>query len=467
MLRPIIVLFLSFFMVKNTVAQSPAETSKKVVSLSAFLNIVQENHPVAKQAALLNRAAQAEMLAAKGGFEPKLYGDYEQKYFDSKNYYAFGEYGVKVPTWYGIELKSSYNTAQGVFINPENKLPKQGQAIVGISVPVLQNLMFDERRANLLKARQAQDLYKAERDNINNDLVFEAAQTYWKWAYYYQQTVIFDNALRVAQERFNAIKASFELGDRMAMDTLESFTQVQDRMIEYNRVQLDFQEASLKLANFIWGNNAQPLVDAANWQPENLQNTPLSLPAYNRENVIQNLLSTHPILRGYDFKLNQLEIDRKLKREKLKPKLYLNYNFLGNGFNWSNVFTDNYKWGVTFSSSTLFRSERGDVQLAAIKLDNTRLFRDQKALELKNKLQQFFNETDNLQNQIVLYRATVQNYQQLLALENTRFELGESSFFLINSRENKYIEAQLKLIKLLSEYQIAVAATVWASGRSM
>ena len=477
MLRPILTILLSLFLSKNTIAQSSQDSSKTVLTLTEFLNLVRQNHPLAKQAALLNRAAQAELLAAKGGFDPKLYGDYEQKYFDSKNYYAFGEYGIKVPTWYGIEVKGSYNTAEGNFVNPESKLPKQGQAVVGISMPLLQNLMLDERRANLFKAQQAQGLFQTERDNLTNDLAFEATQIYWKWAFYYQQTLIFNKAARIANERFNAIKTSFELGDRMAMDTLESFTQVQDRLVEFNNVQLDFQEASLKLANFLWGNNAQPLNNIKPFQPQILVDTPLIYPfgsisvirqdilAANREKIIQNLTINHPILRGYEFKLNQLDIDRKLKQEKLKPKLNINYNFLGNGFNWSNVFTDNYKWGLEFSTSTLFRNERGNVQLANIKMQNTRLFRDQKALELRNKLQQFFNEIDNLQNQITLYRATVNNYQQLLLLENTRFELGESSFFLINSRENKYLEAQIKLAKLLSEYQIALSAADWASGR--
>ena len=472
MLRLILSILLSLFLSKNSLAQPSQDSSKTVLTLTEFLNQVKQNHPVAKQATLLNRAAQAELLAAKGGFDPKLYGDYEQKYFDSKNYYAFGEYGVKVPTWYGIEVKGSYNIAEGNFVNPESKLQKQGQAVVGISMPLLQNLMLDERRANLFKAQQAQGLFQTERDNLTNDLAFEATQIYWKWAFYHQQTLIFNNALRIANERFNAIKTSFELGDRMAMDTLESFTQVQDRLVEYNNVQLDFQEATLKLANFLWGNNAQPLNNIKPFQPQILEDTPLSISVIqkniltaDREKIIQNLITNHPILRGYDFKLNQLEIDRKLKREKLKPKLNINYNFLGNGFNWSNVFTDNYKWGVEFSTSTFFRNERGNVQLASIKMQNTRLFRDQKALELKNKLQQFFNEIDNLQNQITLYRATVKNYQQLLLLENTRFELGESSFFLINSRENKYLEAQIKLAKLLSEYQIALSASEWASGR--
>jgi outer membrane protein TolC len=450
-------------MLKNTFAQSQQDSGKTILTLTAFLNLVKENHPVVKQTFLLNQVAQSELLAAKGGFDPKLYGDYEQKYFDSKNYFTFGEYGVKIPTWYGIEVKGGYNTATGNFINAENKLPKQGQAIVGISLPLLQNLVIDERRANLFKARQAQGWYQTERDNATNQLAFEAAQIYWKWAFYYQQMRIFDNALKVANERFTAIKTSFELGDRMAMDTLESFIQVQDRLLEYNNGLLEWQEIHLKLSNFLWDNQAQPIATIQQWLPESLESTPIL--RTDRTIWMQNGTANHPILKGYDIKLSQLEIDRRLKREKLKPKLNFQYNFLGNGLNWNPIFTDNYKWGITFSTSTLFRAERGDVQLATLKIENTLLGKTQKALELQNKLQQFLNETDVLYNQILLYRNTVANYQQLLQLENTRFELGESTFFLINSRENKYLEAQLKLAKLWSAYQIARSGLDWAAGR--
>lgn len=457
--------FFLIFWVENMVAQTAFSDSTKLLPLSEFLSLIKQNHPVAKQAKLFTRTAEAELLGAKGGFDPKIYGDYEQKYFDAKNYFSTGEYGVKIPTWYGIEVKANYLTSEGVFLSPENKLPKEGQALVGVSFPVLQNLLIDERRANLFKARQSQGLNQAERDNLLNDLGIEAVRTYWKWAFSFQQVNIFLQSLNIANQRFIAIKSTFDLGDRMAMDTLESYTQVQDRSIQYNEATLNFQEASLKLANFIWGNSEKPTAFNYQFSPQKLEELPLSISASQKEILVQNLVSNHPLLRSYGFKFEQLDIDRRLKLEKFKPKLNFNYNFLGNGFQLNNLFSDNYKWGVTFSTSTLFRAERGDVQLAKIKMENNRLLRDQKALELTNKLQFFFNELENLQTQIQTYTNAVDNYRQLLQLENTRFNLGESTFFLINSRESKYIEAKLKLAKLQTEYQIARAEADWASGR--
>jgi outer membrane protein TolC len=463
MTRLLFTYFFIFISIDKSFCQKDT-SPPKVLTINDFWRQVKDNHPMAKQAILFNRIGSAELLSAKGGFDPKLYGDWAQKHFDRKNYFSIGEYGVKIPTWYGIELKGAYNTAHGVFLNPEEKLPQNGQAVVGISLPLIQGLMIDERRADVFKARQSIGLNEAERAALLNDLALETTKIYWKWAFYYRQMEVFRQALAVAETRFNAIYTTYEQGDRMAMDTLESFIQVQDRQFQYNEALLDYQNITTELTAFITaGKNIQNAIAS---RPQNFEaaDTPLSYTDEQREVLSQNLLAAHPTLRLYDFKLAQLDVDRRLKQEKLKPKLNLNYNFLGNGFQLSNIFTDNYKWGLTFSASSLFRNERGNVQLVKIKIENTQLLLEQKRLDLNFKLQQYFNENENLQNQFRVYSDIVNNYQQLLQMESTRFELGESSLFLINSREMKVIESQVKLAKIRSDIEIARASIDWASG---
>jgi outer membrane protein TolC len=445
-------------------AQTPMTDS--VFTVQNFLQLIADNHPSVKQANLLTRVAEAELLAAKGGFDPKVYGDFEQKFFNKKTYFNVGEAGVKIPTWYGVEVKSSYSYAGGNFVNPSEVIPSAGQGLVGVSVPILQGFMMDERRANLFKARQSQLLNANERAVLLNDLAFSATQIYWKWAFYAENQRIFREALRLAEARFSATKIAFEQGDRMAMDTLESFIQVQDRQLQANEAQLDGQGAQLKLANFLWNNQNKPLPSAEKLISENLNKIAANTEgAINRAILLENLAETHPALKIYTAKLAQLDVDRQLKKEKLKPKLNANYNVLSNALAFNSLFTDNYKWGISFSTSTLFRAERGEVALTKIKIENTELLREQKALELKNKLRLAFIEVDNLLIQLNLYIKTVDNYRQLLALENSRFQLGESSLFLLNSREVKLIEAQIKLAKLQTELQIARASIDWAAGR--
>lgn len=450
-----------------TAASTAVFGQKTTLTLSDYLALVRENHPTARQADNLPLFGAAEIFGAKGGFDPKLYGNYENKSFDGKNYFSTGDYGAKMPTRFGTELKVAYTTASGVQLSPENKLPKAGQAVIGFSQPVLQGLLFDERRADLRRARQAREYYAAERQNMLNDLFFQATEAYWKWAFADAQRTIYQDALRAAQQRFRGIVTTYELGERMAMDTLESYIQVQDRQLMLNEANFEFQVASAKLSNFLWGNAVKNALDLQNYAAENpavAATDAAVLNAENRRAIETQLAAQHPALRAYTAKIAQLETDRRLKLEKRKPKLNLNYNFLGNGANFPVLLTDNYKWGLTFSSPILFRTERADLKLADLKIENTQLYLDQKRLELQNKLRIALADWDNTQTQIALFRSTLNNYQQLLQLENTRFGLGESTFFLINSREMKVIETQVKLIKLLVEAQVSKAAVRWAGG---
>ena len=72
----------------------------------AFISMVKQNHPLIKLSDLQPKYGDAYLLKAKGSFDPKVYGSLDQKYFDGKQYYSVGDYGIKYPTWYGLTLKT-------------------------------------------------------------------------------------------------------------------------------------------------------------------------------------------------------------------------------------------------------------------------------------------------------------------------------------------------------------------------
>jgi outer membrane protein TolC len=435
------------------------------LSPEAFFQQVRSNHPIAKQATLLTPQAEAALLAARGGFDPKVYGDWERKSFDGKNYFNLAEGGVKLPTWYGIEGKLGYNYASGVNLSPEDLLPASGQAVLGASVTLLQGLMIDERRAGLFQARILQRANVAEQRLLMNDLLLEAAKAYWDWSLADAWVRTYEEAVRNAEIRLDGIRGSWEQGDRPAIDTLEALIQVQDRRLELNAAQLHFRNARLLLQNFNWENGRSVAVDST-LRPsplaDDLMADALTFAAPD------SLAAQHPQVQGYRFKLESLDVERRLKREALKPRLDVSYNLLGDGFDLSpnngDFFLQNYKWGVQAGFPLFFRKERGGLQLAELKIMDTELGLTQKQQEIGNKINNYQNELANLRQQIILANAMRDNYARLLAGENEKFVLGESSLFLVNSRENKLIEAQLKLAKLQAEARKAEAGLRWAAG---
>lgn len=470
-LKSIAVFILLISASTQLLSQMPADTGK-VLRMEEFIQIVKVYHPIARQARLLPEEAKAGLLSAKGGFDPKLSGDWEQKFFGQKNYFTTGEYGFKIPTWYGIEVKGAFLTANGDFLNPESKLPRAGQAVLGASLQLAQGLLIDERRATLYKARIAGQALSNEQASMINDLLLEAAKAYWKWTYQHQEVQVFQQALQSAQTRYEAIKESVLQGDRPAIDTLESLIQVQDRQYELNEAIANYRNAGFTLSNFLWYENNVPLEMTDDMQPEPLRVDISDIPVDRLEEAdIQNRIATHPDLKAYEFKLSQLHIDQRLKREKLKPRAELQYNLLGQGWNLGagsdggNILTNNYKMGIRFSMPLMLREARGEMQKAKLKILETNLQQSAKSLELRNKMRFYRNALNNAYNQLLLYGNVVNNYKTLLEAENTRFEIGESSLFLVNTRELKFIESQLKLAKLQTEFQINRVSLAWAGGQ--
>lgn len=430
---------------------------------------VKNYHPVSVQGRLLLQRGENEVKQARGGFDPYLYASYEDKYYDDKNYFNLLNAGLKVPTWYGIELKTGIDQNDGVFLNPENNVPDGGLWFGGVSVALGSGLFIDDRRASLRQAQIFAESTYAEQQQLMNDLYFDAIKSYWKWVEAWNSLKVYEAAVELAQFRFEGVRQSYIVGDLPAIDTLEAKIQVQNRTISFNESTLEFQNATLELSNYLWFENNTPLELTDSISPPSYENIELSplMPLDSLERIYSTLKLNHPEMQLFDFKLSQLNIDRRLKAEQLKPKLNLNYNFLtepvGNEF-YTTVSTENYKWGVGFSMPIFLRGERGALQISKLKIRETQMDQQLTLYKLKNRLQSFYNSQITLNQQVLLYNDAVDNYSRLLAGEIQKFEMGESSLFLVNSREINTIEAQLKLIHLLTRYKTGEAELKRATG---
>jgi outer membrane protein TolC len=312
----------------------------------------------------------------------------------------------------------------------------------------LQGMMIDERRATLFQARVAAKMNDNDRQILMNDLLNDAAKAYWEWYFAARQITIFEQAVTLSKVRLEGLKESFRRGDKPAVDTLEAFIQYQERLFDLNDAQLSLQNETLRLNNFLWSAEQRPMQLAKNTMPATLVSN-VDLPQNDAQ-----WLESHQLLLQYEYKLNQLDIERRLKREKLKPKLNVDYNLLGNGTDFlANALLQNYRYGVSFSFPILLRQERGNLQLTDLKITSTTLQLQNKRLELQNKINNYRNDFEINQKQITLFQSVLKSYENLLAAENQKFNLGESSVFLVNARERKLIETVVKLLKLEVQQQ--------------
>ena len=465
------------FLCYSILVHAQSTDSTQVFTEDAYLDWVKQYHPVLQRANLLQRTAAAYQLKAKGGFEPKIEGSIEQKSFDGKTYFTIGETGLKIPTWLGAEVKAGYNWTNGVFLNPENNLPANGQAYVGVTWSLGRGLMIDERRATLQKAALLDAANEAERQQIVNDLLLEAGKAYWEWVHAYNAVQIQQEGLRLSSIRFDGVLTSFLQGDKPAIDTLESRIQIQNREISLNEARIQYENQSRLLSNFLWYENELPLEVSDLLRPPYYEEIELIAFNSNILDIISQLPEDHPALQAYTIKLEQLAIDRSLKAEQLKPQVDVSLNLLSDGFDFVNtpkdfeganlnaLLTENYKAGVRLSMPLFNRKTRGDLELADLKLLDTKYQLQQKTQDIKNKVLNYQGLLDNIKKQLFINQSTIENYRALLDGENEKFRFGESSIFLLNSREQKLIEARLKLIKLITLYRKNYLGLIWATGQ--
>jgi len=457
-------IFISLFFLNAFVCLGQTDSVSNL-SYADFLKIVKQNHPLAKQADLILKSADANALIAKGNFDPKLFYDFNNKFYDSKNYFELANGGFKIPTWFGLEIKGGYEQNQGTNLNPENTLPNQGLLYSQLSLPLLQGLIIDERRSTLKQAKLFQELSLFDKISTLNDLLYKAGKSYWEWQLSYTNLKVHQNAVSIGKERFEAMRRTSILGDRPAIDTVEANIQLQDRIINFQQALMDYKTKSLLLSNFLWLENNVPIELTEKTIPE------IASSSYDKENQIyqnaariDSLINVHPDVKIYDYKLKQLSIEKKFKQDKLKPILNVNYNPLFNADNLSVGYQNNYKWGVTVGFPIFLRKERGDLQLTKIKIATTNYDNLNKRNELLNKVKATLNEYNNYKNQADIYTKNVSNYERLWQAEKQLFDSGESSLFMINSREMNYINAQLKLNEIINKNKKAALDTEYSFG---
>ncbi|MBL7939664.1 MAG: TolC family protein [Flavobacteriales bacterium] len=456
----------AFLVASITSAQLPPTLTR-----AAFVRIVLDNHPMARQAALRPELGEATVRSARGGFDPVATANYDEKKFDDKNYFQLFDAGLKVPTWYGVELFAGFQENSGELLDPQSFTPDDGLLKVGGQISLGQGLFIDQRRATLKRSQAYQRATQAEQEQMLNDLLLQALSDHTDWVAAYRAVEVADAAVGLARIRLEAVRGSWRGGDRPAIDTLEAFLQLQDRQMRQQQAELNFRNAGLRLSNHLWNAAQQPLELQPDVVPDPLD---LESPAIFQlpDTAIAFAVANHPLLAQAGARIDQLEIDRRLRSEFLKPELDLRYQWLGDGAAITNegstsLLGEGYQFGVGFQVPLFLRRERGELSMAKLRLTDANFGLERDRLRIRNRIGERVNDINVFAAQVQLGADMVVNNERLLAGENQRFSAGESSLFLVNAREVPLIDARIRQVDLEARLRKAYfsldheAGTLW------
>lgn len=442
----------------------------KVFSLETFYALILKNHPVAKQVDLLTDIARQEIRLARGAFDPTLEVQYLNKNFKGTEYYNLLNSSLKIPTRFPIDPKIGVERNKGSYVNPENYISDEfnyQQFYAGVALPLGRGLFTDERRAALKQAQIFQELTEAEQIKLINKLLLDAAKEYWQWYYAYYNYRIQNRGVRIATEIFGRVRINADLGEAATIDTVQAKITLQERLVQQQEAYLDFQNTGIQLSTYLWDSLSNPLALSLEWAPiRPVENW--SLTSVGLEELKEQAKQNHPDLRKLSLKLQQIEVEKKLAVEFIKPKLDLSYTFLNQPFNpefnTASAVGDDYKWGLDFSFPIFIRKERAKLAQTKIKFSSTQYERSLAERQVLNQIDMAYNQLITAASIGVQLGSMVDNYERILQAEFLNLENGESDLFKINVQQEKLIQAQTKYLKVLSEYEKNRAMLYWSAG---
>jgi outer membrane protein TolC len=331
-----------------------------------------------------------------------------------------------------------------------------GEYFMSIKMPLLRGFRVNEKAAAEQQAFLGEPLAEAEFQQTRLELILKATESYWDWVAARQKLDVADNLLALARFRAGAVSDRVKAGDLPEIDSVEAELEVQRREGARVKADRDLQKTAFKLSLFLWSPNGLPSpVPAA-------ANAPSSIAApiqYSDEqaNFGQRIaLDRRPELKALAINNDITEIDLDLARNQRLPALDLVFS-PGRDTGLGSI-GNTVKAGASFSVPLRQRTADGRIAQARLKLEKL-------ALDVANERQRITTEVldaisaiNTATTRYLAALAEVNLARQLEEGERARFDLGDSTLFLVNQRERATAEARVKLIEIQAEYEQSVAA---------
>ena len=468
-------LFLFGMAMQNSFAQKIAsKDSARVFALKDLEEIIFYHHPIVKQAGLLSEEARAKVMQAWGSFDPTVKSHFARKTFGNTEYYNNWSNELKIPIWLaGADLKIGYDRFVGKYTNPETQTSLPGLTGLGLAVPIGQGFLIDARRNTLRQSKIMVNYAEAEQIKQINKVWFDAVKDYWSWFNAYRQYTLVQEGADIALKRLEAVKRQTLMGDKPPIDSVEAAITYQERSLQLEKIRVDMINTRLLLSNHLWSAGAEPLELPEYSVPQEAEQRFSGSGRAEIDLLLSNAALEHPELLMLRTKGLQLQLEKQYQKELLKPKLSVSASLLTSQTAFAAPVLDdyqlqwgNYKVGIDFSFPLFVREQRGKIRQVKIKQLALEYDLQQTGREISTGIVNAYNQLKAYEAQLTIQRSSVENQQTLLRGELAKFDLGESTLFLINSRETKLIDMRLKLAELVSDYQKSVAELYYVAGTS-
>ncbi|MCY4187168.1 MAG: TolC family protein [Bryobacterales bacterium] len=440
-------------------ALAAAQAAGAPLLLEDVLESTEMHHPVLLAQIAERAAAQGKVLGAQGAFDAKLKANSGTNRFGYYKTRTTGA-GISQPLrGLGGEIFGGYKRGLGNFEPWKEGLLtlSRGEWSGGIEVPLLRDRQIDERRTDALLARLAVEYADAGILEQRLELLQAAASTYWSWVAAGQNLAIATDLLALAEDRAVQVESLVDAGQVAAIEIVENERAVLLRRSATAAAERSLQAASLDLSLFLRdanGNIVQVGRDRLSEFPE-----PESLPPGALEADLGMALQRRPDIASLLVEIQRVGAAQQLARNLLRPELSLTAEF-GRDAGRGTISKQGSELivGLTLESPFQRRKARGEIAVQNAKQEQLvhklHYVRDKAEVAVRDAasaLDLALQRLDLARNEYALAR-------RLAAAELERFELGDSTLFIVNQREMAAAGARSAVVRALADCHRATAA---------
>ena len=437
----------------------PASKSQ-TLTIEQVLSATLEHHPSLKGEMQERVAADADLLSARGAFDPSIKG--EGLSYATGGY--SGNYGgayVEQPLqFYGSKIVGGYRIGDGTFPIYDNyyETNSQGEAQFGVEVPILRDGPIDRRRANIGRSEAGQTIADSMVELRRIELARAAAMTYWDWTAARNKVRVFKRLLDVAQERDRQIAERVKRGDLPEFDRTDNQRAVLQRQSQFLSAERAVKNTEFNLGLFFRDSEGKPVDVSSKRSPERIP-LPMFDTLTSVESSLEEALDSRPEFKAIDGQRKQNELELTLARNQILPRLDLRvYSAKDFGPGDDKREEAELKGGLRVEIPLRTRTQEGRVDFFEArqrKLEFTETFLKER---IRADVQDALNAVEIARKRVDVATQEVAASRDLAQGELKRFDMGDSNLIFVNLREQNAADAEVREIESLQDYQKACAA---------
>lgn len=416
--------------------------------------------------------AGGDLQTAEGGFDTVVKS---KNSWSVAGLYQNDNYDVVIeqPTpYWGTTFFGGWRRGNGDYPVYEGKslTASDGEARIGVTIPLWRNRDIDRRRASLQQAELGQLIANHEYDQALLDVRRQAGHRYWDWVLAGQRLRIAEQLLAIAEQRDQGIRqrvAAGDIADFEALDNQRAIIERRERKVAAQRM---LDQAAIQLSLYWRDTDGQPQLPTPELLPVTFPNQEPALES-QFEPALAQALSQRPELKRLSLQSQQTETELALQENQRNPSLDLTAmtaQDMGSGK--SSLNRDEVYIGVNVEIPLQQRVAGGRVQAASANLQRLKWERTGTADRIAAEVKDVFSALSTARQRLALSRQQQQAAQQLEEGERTRFELGDTTLLFVNLREIAAGDARLQaaeaasaVFKAHTDYQAVLALPLAAN----